>query len=157
MPKAATATAPAARAAGPGCPQEYCEGRGHTKVTTWRERRRLAAAEVGTTTGTAGADNPVTMAKVAGTELLRALRAEVGRLRDTVETVTGPTAAEARWKPSAPRPSSAPPRPTSGVPKSDGAAAETATQLAAAQVGADQAEEARAVGEAERDARRRST
>ena len=33
---------PAARATGPGRPPEYCEGRGHTKVTAWRERRRLA-------------------------------------------------------------------------------------------------------------------
>src|SRR5450759_4791879 len=37
----------AAPSTGPGRPPEYCEGRGHTKVTAWRERRRLAAAEAG--------------------------------------------------------------------------------------------------------------
>ena len=31
-------TAPAAPATGPGRPPEYCEGRGHTKVTAWRSR-----------------------------------------------------------------------------------------------------------------------
>ncbi len=37
----------AAPATGPGRPPEYCEGRGHTKVTAWRERRHLAAAQAG--------------------------------------------------------------------------------------------------------------
>src|SRR6204780_5642864 len=90
----------AAPAAGPGRPPEYCEGRGHTKVTAWRERRRLAAA--GTAASSADTDTPVTMAKVTGAELLRLLRAEADRvagiadrLRDAIETVADPTAAEA--------------------------------------------------------------
>jgi colicin import membrane protein len=92
---------PAAPATGPGRPPEYCEGRGQTEVTAWRERRRLAAAEAGTTSP-ADTDSPVTMAKVTGAELLRALRTEADRvsgiadrLRQAVETVTDPTAAEA--------------------------------------------------------------
>src|SRR5260370_4969373 len=91
----------AAPATGPGRPPEYCEGRGHTKVTAWRERRRLAAAAAGTTT-TADTDKPVTMARLTGAELLRSLRAEADRvagiaaqLREAVQTLTDPTAAEA--------------------------------------------------------------
>src|ERR1035441_1679504 len=95
-------TEPAAKAAGPGRPPEYCEGRGHTKVTAWRERRRLAAGEAGATASPSGTGNPVTMARVTGAELLRMLRAEADRvsgiadrLREAIETVTDPTAAEA--------------------------------------------------------------
>src|ERR1700730_2678115 len=95
-------TQPVAAPAGPGRPPEYCEGRGHTKVTAWRERRRLAAALAGTAASLADSGNPVTMAKVTGAELLRLLRAEADRvsgiadrLREAVETVTDPTAAEA--------------------------------------------------------------
>src|SRR5712692_4197049 len=94
-------TQPAARPSGPGRPPEYCEGRGHTKVTAWRERRRLAAAAAGTTTA-ADTDKPLSMARVTGAELLRSLRAEADRvagiadrLRDAIETLTDPTAAEA--------------------------------------------------------------
>src|ERR1039458_7824275 len=92
----------AAPSTGPGRPPECCEGRGHTKVTAWRERRRLAAAEAGTTISPADTGNPVTMARVTGAELLRALRVEADRvsgiadrLREAVETVTAPPAAEA--------------------------------------------------------------
>ena len=92
---------PAAPATGPGRPPEYCEGRGHTKVTAWRERRRLAAAAAGTTAA-ADTDKPVTHARLTGAELLRSWRAEadrlagiVGQLRDAIETLTDPTAAEA--------------------------------------------------------------
>src|SRR2546429_3551220 len=95
-------TAPAASAVGPGRPPEYCEGRGHNRVSAWRERRRLAAANAGTISGPADADNPVTMAKVTGGGLLRMLRAEVDRVagiadrpREAVHTVTDPTAAQA--------------------------------------------------------------
>src|ERR1017187_1153562 len=95
-------TEPAVPAAGPGRPPEYCEGRGHTKVTAWRERRRLAAAQAGITASPADTGNPVTMARAPGAELLRMLRAEADRvsgiadrLREAVETVTAPTAAEA--------------------------------------------------------------
>src|SRR5579863_83282 len=91
---------PAAPATGPGRPPEYCEGRGHTKVTAWRERRRRAAAEAGT--AATGTEQPVTMARVTGAELLRQLRTEADRvagiadrLREAVTTVADPTAAEA--------------------------------------------------------------
>src|SRR5947209_15466573 len=84
---------PAASATGPGRPPEYCEGRGHTKVTAWRERRRLAAAKAGTTA--ADTDRPVSMARLTGAELLRSLRTEADRvagiasqLREAVETLT---------------------------------------------------------------------
>lgn len=71
-------------------------------MSGWRERRRQAAAKNGTTVSAIDADTPVTMARVTGAELLRQLRAEadrvagiVGRLREAVETVRDPTAAEA--------------------------------------------------------------
>ncbi|HUY49181.1 MAG TPA: hypothetical protein VMV92_26255 [Streptosporangiaceae bacterium] len=93
---------PAAPASGPGRPPEYCEGRGHTRVSGWRERRRLAAEKAGTTISPADNGNPVTMAKVTGAELLRSLRAEADRvaalgaeLRDRIDTLADPTAAEA--------------------------------------------------------------
>jgi colicin import membrane protein len=92
---------PTASATGPGRPPEYCEGRGHTKVTAWRERRRLAAAAAGTSAA-ADTDRPVTHARLTGAELLRSWHAEadrlagiVGQLRDAIETLTDPTAAEA--------------------------------------------------------------
>jgi colicin import membrane protein len=88
------------RPQGRAVPAEYCGGRGHTKVTAWRERRRLAAVAAGT--AASPADTPVTMAKVTGAELLRLLRAEAdrvagiaGQLREVVDTMTDPTAAEA--------------------------------------------------------------
>jgi colicin import membrane protein len=126
---------PAAPPAGPGRPPEYCVGRGHTKVTAWRERRRLAAAEAGAITSPADTESPVTMAKVTGAELLRALRAEADRLRHAVETVTDPTAAEAdQWRAAA-----------------EAAAEEMAVQMDAAQAHAGQAEAARAAAETDRD------
>src|SRR6266571_7127246 len=73
-------TQPAAPPTGPGRPPEYCEGRGHTKVTAWRERRRLAAAAAGTATSAADTENPVTTARVTGAELLRSLRTEADRV-----------------------------------------------------------------------------
>jgi hypothetical protein len=72
-------TEPAAPASGPAAP-EYCEGRGHTRVPAWRERRRAAAAQAWTTPSPADTDTPVTMAKVAGAELLRRLRTEADRI-----------------------------------------------------------------------------
>src|SRR5262245_33455754 len=93
-------TQPVAAPAGPGRPPEYCEGRGHTKVTAWRERRRLAAAAGSTAAG--DPDQPGAHARVAGAELRRLLRAEAdrfegiaGQLRDAITTLTDPTAAEA--------------------------------------------------------------
>ena len=71
---------PAARTGGPGRPQEYCEGREHNKTTAWRERRRLAALDAGTAISAADIEQPVTMARLTGTELLRSLRAEADRV-----------------------------------------------------------------------------
>jgi colicin import membrane protein len=93
---------PAATAEGPGRPPEYCAGRGHTRASAWKERRRLAAEKNGTTVSAADDQNPVTMAKVTGAELLRSLRAEADRiaalgteLRERIDVLTDPTAAEA--------------------------------------------------------------
>jgi colicin import membrane protein len=93
---------PAAPAAGTGRPPEYCAGRGHTRVSAWRERRRLAAEQAGTTISPAEDGSSLTTAKMTGAELLRSLRAEADRiaalgtgLRDRIDTLTDPTAAEA--------------------------------------------------------------
>ena len=93
---------PAAPAAGTGRPPEYCTGRGHTRVSAWRERRRLAAEQAGTVISPAEYGSPLTTAKMTGAELLRLLRAEADRitalgagLRDRIDTLTDPTAAEA--------------------------------------------------------------
>ncbi len=101
----------------------------------------------------ANTDNPVTMAKVSGAELLRLLRAEADRvsaiadrLREAVETVTDPTAAEAEVE--AVRAAEA----GQWRAEADAAAEEMAAQLSAAQARAAQAEAARAAAEADRDA-----
>ena len=93
---------PAAQPGGPGRPPEYCAGRGHTRASAWKERRRLAAEKNGTTISAADDASPVTMAKVTGAELLRSLRAEADRisalgkdLRERIDVLTDPTAAEA--------------------------------------------------------------
>ncbi|MGA3153850.1 MAG: hypothetical protein ACLPN6_26435 [Streptosporangiaceae bacterium] len=39
----------AAPAEKPGRPPEYCAGRGHTRASAWKERRRLNAEKNGTT------------------------------------------------------------------------------------------------------------
>src|SRR6266705_3424481 len=142
---------PAARANGPGRPPEYCDGRGHTKVTAWRERRRLAAAEAGTATSAADTENPVTMARVTGAELLRSLRTEADRvagiadrLREAVATVTDPTAAEAELE--------AVRAAAEQRAVADAAAEEMAAQVAAVQTRAEEAQTARANAESERDA-----
>jgi colicin import membrane protein len=92
---------PAAPASGAGRPPEYCAGRGHIRVSAWRERRRLAAEQAGTTISPAEDGNPLTTAKMTGTELLRSLRAEADRnaalgtgLRDRIDTLTDPAEAE---------------------------------------------------------------
>jgi hypothetical protein len=154
----------AAPVSGPGRPPEYCEGRGHTKVTAWRERRRLAVAEAGATSP-ADTDSPVTIAKLTGAELLRALRIEADRvsgiadrLRQAVETVTDPTAAEAeveavraaaeqRAAAAEAHAAAAEPRATEADQwraEAEAAAEEMAVQMDAAQTRADQAEAARA-------------
>jgi colicin import membrane protein len=163
----------AAPSTGPGRPPEYCEGRGHTKVTAWRERRRLAAAEAGTTISPVDTGNPVTMARVTGAELLRALRVEADRvsgiadrLREAVEMVTDPTAAEAEVEAvraaAEQRAASADARAAAAEQRAaeadqwraeaDAAADEMTVQLAAAQARAAEAEAARAAAETERDA-----
>ena len=92
----------AAPAAGTGRPPEYCAGRGHTRVSAWRERRRLVAEQAGTVISAAEDGSPLTTARMTGAELLRSLRAEADRitalgagLRDQIGTFTDPTAAEA--------------------------------------------------------------
>jgi hypothetical protein len=55
-------------------PPEYCTGRGHTRVSAWRERRRLAAERNGAVISPAEDASPVTMAKMTGAELLRSLQ-----------------------------------------------------------------------------------
>jgi colicin import membrane protein len=164
---------PAAPATGPGRPPEYCEGRGHTKVTAWRERRRLAAAQAGSAASPADTDNPVTMARVTGVELLRLLRAEADRvagiadrIREAVETVTDPTAAEAEVEAvraaAEQRAAAADARAAAAEQRAaeagqwradaDAAADEMTADLAAAQARSDQAEAARVAAEADRDA-----
>jgi hypothetical protein len=71
-------------------------------VSAWRERRRLAAEQAGTTVSPAEDGSPLTTAKMTGVGLLRSLRAEADRitalgagLRDRIDTLTDPTAAEA--------------------------------------------------------------
>jgi colicin import membrane protein len=145
---------------------------GSTKVTAWRERRRLAAAQAGTTVSPADTSNPVTMARVTGAELLRMLRAEADRvsgiadrLREAVETVTDPTAAEAEVEAvraaAEQRAAVAEARAAAAEQRAaqtdqwraeaDAAAEEMAAEMTAAQARADQAEAARAAAEADRD------
>src|SRR5690348_8972923 len=81
---------------------EDCADPAHTPVTAWRERKRLADAERGITTSEAETDQPVTMARITGAELLRQMRemadtltAAAERLTGAVATIADPTAAEA--------------------------------------------------------------
>jgi len=160
---------PAAPATGPGRPPEYCEGRGHTKVTAWRERRRLATAEAGTAASPADTDNPVTMARVTGAELLRLLRAEADRvagiaerLREAIETMTDPTAAEAEIEAvraaAEQRAATAEARAAAAEQRAAEAdqwradADAAAEEMAAAQARATETQAARAAAEADRDA-----
>src|SRR5260370_22337627 len=71
-------------------------------MPAYRERKRLADPEHATTTSDADTDQPVTMARVTGAELLRQMRELAGTLAGTAERLTGavatlgdPTAAEA--------------------------------------------------------------
>ena len=91
-----------AGAAKTGRPPEYCADPEHNGVTAWRERKRLADAERGVTTSEAETEQPVTMARVTGAELLRQMRELAGtmtataeRLTEAVATIGDPTAAEA--------------------------------------------------------------
>src|ERR1700722_9110232 len=85
-----------------GRPPGYCDNTEHTGVTAWRERKRLAAVERGVTTSAAETEQPVTMARVAGTDLLRqmsvlasTMTSTAGRLIEAVETIGDTKAAEA--------------------------------------------------------------
>ena len=69
----------------PGRPPGYCADKAHNATTAWRERKRIAAAERGTTTNEAETDQPVTMARLTGAELLRQMRA----LADTLTATAG--------------------------------------------------------------------
>src|SRR5882724_1430828 len=93
---------PADQAPGPGRPPGYCADPAHNKVSAWRERRRLAAAEAGAVTTAADSEQPVTMARISGAELLRQmgdlgdrLAGIAGQLTSTAATLADPTAAEA--------------------------------------------------------------
>ena len=55
----------------PGRPPGYCADKAHNATTAWRERKRIAAAERGTTTNEAETDQPVTMARLTGAERAR--------------------------------------------------------------------------------------
>src|ERR1700757_4533757 len=86
----------------PGRPPGYCADKAHNATTAWRERKRLAAAEHGTTTSDAEAEQPVTMARINGAELLRQMRAladtltaTAGRLTSTVADLGDTGAVEA--------------------------------------------------------------
>ena len=87
---------------GPGRRPQYCADPGHNAMTAYRERKRLADAERGMAAGDADTDQPVTMARMTGAELLRQMRELAGtlaatadRLTGAVATMTDPTAAEA--------------------------------------------------------------
>ena len=89
-------------AAAKGRPPEYCADQGHNAVTAWRERKQQADAERGVVTSDAETEQPVTMARVTGAELLRQMRELAGtmtataeRLTAAVATIGDPTAAEA--------------------------------------------------------------
>ena len=89
-------------ATGPGRPREYCADPAHTPVSAWRERKRLADAERGIITSQAETEQPVTMARVTGAEMLRQMRELAGQLAGVADRLTGavttlgdPAAAEA--------------------------------------------------------------
>jgi hypothetical protein len=76
---------PAAQPGGPGRPPEYCAGRGHTRASAWKERRRQAAEKNGTTISAAeeraqaaeaDRDAAVARAKADAEERIAAARAE---------------------------------------------------------------------------------
>src|SRR5580692_4504726 len=93
---------PARQAPKTGRPPEYCDNPEHDGVTAWRERKRLAVVERGVTTSEAETEQPVTMARVTGADLLRQMSVladkmttPAGRLINAVETIGDTGAAEA--------------------------------------------------------------
>src|SRR6266516_234920 len=130
-----------------------------------RERRRLHAEQQGTVATDAETEQPVTMARVTGAELLRSLRAEADRvagiaerLREAIATVGDPTAAEVELEAmrtaAEQRASTAEARAASAEQRAsqadrlraqaDEAAEEMSEHLAAAQARATQAQDAQA-------------
>jgi hypothetical protein len=109
---------PAAPASGAGRPPEYCAGRGHIRVSAWRERRRLAAELAGTTISPAEDGNPLTTAKMTGPSCCgRCAPKPTASLPSAPGCVTGATPSPTRppprprWKRSAPPPNAVPPLP----------------------------------------------
>jgi colicin import membrane protein len=153
---------PAAPVSGTGRPPEYCTGRGHTRVSAWRERRRLAAEQAGTTISPAEDGSPLTTAKMTGVELLRSLRAEADRitaigagLRDRIDTLTDPTAAEQRTATAEARAAAAEQRAATADhlrAEADAAAEEMSEHLTAAQALIQAADQRATAAEQERDA-----
>ena len=86
------ANAPEPASAKPGRPPEYCVDPAHNPVAAWRERKRLADAERGVTTSEADVEQPVTMARVTGAEMLRQMRDLAGQLAGVTERLTGAVA-----------------------------------------------------------------
>ena len=85
----------------PGRPKEYCADPAHTAMAAWRERKRQEAAERGTVITDAETEQPLTMARVTGAELMREMRtladrltATGARLAETAATMGDPTAVE---------------------------------------------------------------
>ena len=109
------ANAPEPASAKPGRPPEYCVDPAHNPVSAWRERKRLADAERGVTTTEAEVEQPVTMARVTGAEMLRQMRDLAGQLAGVADRLGAPqppsvTRVQPRPKsrPRAGQPSSAP-------------------------------------------------
>ena len=73
----------------PGRPPQYCTDPAHNAVTAWRERKRLADAEAGVTTTDADVEQPVTMARETGAEMLRQMRELAGKLTGVADRLTG--------------------------------------------------------------------
>ena len=80
---------PARQAPRTGRPPGYCDNPEHTGVTAWRERKRLADAEAGVTTTDADVEQPVTMARETGAEMLRQMRDLAGKLTGVADRLTG--------------------------------------------------------------------
>jgi hypothetical protein len=145
----------AAPAEKPGRPPEYCAGRGHTRASAWKERRRLNAEKNGTTISAADDASPVTMAKVGGAELPRSLRAEADRisalgkeLPERIDVLTDPTAAEAETADAERRVAQA----DQFRVEADDAAEQMSEELTAAQNRATAAEERAQAAESDQDA-----
>ena len=83
---------PSPATAKPGRPPEYCADPAHNRVSAWRERKRLEAAESGVTRTEAEAEHPVTMARVTGAEMLRQMRDLAGQLAGVADRLTGAVA-----------------------------------------------------------------